>query len=80
MSSLIALLLIAAAPAGPPPAAAETSSRVQAIGVARARIVSPVRVRLSEGGALSMATNGTGSQIMTHQQVRRDGARIIDCY
>lgn len=77
MSSLVALLLVAAAPASPVPAAAEAPARVQAIGIARARIVAPVRIRLSEGGELS---TGTGSLVITHQQVRRDGARVIDCY
>ena len=78
MSSPLALLLFTAAPdaaAAPPPL-----PQARAVGIARARIVAPVRVRLSGDGALSTGTADSGPRMLTHQQARRDGARVIDCY
>lgn len=77
MSSLALLLLFAASPdaaaAAPPPAP-------RAVAVARARIVAPVRVSLLSGGELSSAGEQAGPRLLTHQQARRDGARVVDCY
>jgi hypothetical protein len=78
MASLFALLLMTATPeaaAAPPPA-----PQARAIGVARARILSPIRVSADGPRALGQQTDPRAPQLSTHSQPRRDGARVIDCY
>jgi hypothetical protein len=75
MSSLLALILFAAAPEAAAASAPAPQARV--VGIARARIVAPVRLSLVAAGTVAADTN---TRLVTHHQPRRDGAQVVDCY
>ncbi|MDX2209282.1 MAG: hypothetical protein SFV20_02865 [Sphingopyxis sp.] len=77
MASLAALLLLtsAPAPAATPPAASPPAAPVSAVGIARARILRPVKVT-----RMGQRSIGDPAPLVTHSASRRDGARVVDCY
>jgi len=75
MSALVALLLASTAPAAAPVAAPQVS----AVGVARARILTPAEVRRVDG-RIEVRTGERKAPTQLHRTERRDGGETADFY
>lgn len=75
MSLLVALLL-----SGSTPTAAPTERpKAAAVGIARARILSPAEVRRVDG-RLEVRTGRRDAPTQVHRTARRDGGETVDFY
>lgn len=75
MSLLAALLLTGSAPVAAP----AEPPRATAVGIARARILSPAEVR-RVGGRLEVRTGERDAPMQVHRTGRRDGGETADFY